>query len=86
MTIPASELDTIKSLPYVDYVEEDALVYAFDADYSSFETVPWGISIIQGDRDEEVPTRNESLDCFSICIVDSGILLSHADLVSRRKV
>lgn len=82
MTIPASQLDEIKSLPSVDYVDED------DLSYMSSESIPWGISRVQGSS-SDLPSPLDSLSpadssgcSVSVCIIDSGMLLSHEDIVS----
>jgi len=88
MTIPLSELQDLMDLPGVEFVEEDATVYALatvdddDIDFEHSETVPWGVKAVQGDQDDEIPDRDVSLDCFKICMVDSGVLITHEDLVS----
>lgn len=74
MTIPESEIDFLRGLDQVEWIEEDVSTYA------QSETVPWGIKTIQGD-DERVPSASLSISsCFSICLIDSGVMLSHQDM------
>jgi hypothetical protein len=75
MQIPVSELDSLQNDPDVAYVEEDTMVYLFT------EEVPWGIPAIQADT-PIIPRPNLDNDCFNICIVDSGLLVRHPDIVS----
>jgi hypothetical protein len=73
--IPISELDSLQNDPDVAYVEEDTMVYLFA------EEVSWGIPAIQADT-PIIPRPNLDNDCFKICIVDSGLLVRHPDIVS----
>lgn len=75
MQIPVGELDTLKNDPNVAYVEEDTVVHLFA------EKVPWGIPAIQADT-LLIPRPNTDDVCFKICIVDSGLLVRHPDIVS----
>jgi hypothetical protein len=75
MQIPVSELDSLQNDPDVAYVEEDSMVHLFA------ETIPWGIPAIQADT-TIIPRPNTNSDCFKICIVDSGLLVRHSDIVS----
>jgi hypothetical protein len=74
--IPASELITLQNNPDVAYVELDHLKYLYS------ETTPWGIDAVQGGYNNTIPTPPTSDDCFKVCVVDSGFLLDHPDLVS----
>jgi hypothetical protein len=89
VTVPVSEIDSILSLPEVEYVEEDALVRGFQVDYDEKETIPWGIKVVQGQYDGHVPlatgegeSTDRDRDCFAVCVIDSGIL-PHEDLVGK---
>jgi hypothetical protein len=75
MQIPVSELDSLQDDPDVAYVEEDSMVHLFA------EKIPWGIPAIQADT-TIIPRPNTTNDCFKICIVDSGLLVRHPDIVS----
>jgi len=47
------------------------------------EITPWGITAIQGDLDDDVPPpalNSGDNTCFSVCLIDSGVLLSHEDM------
>jgi len=85
LTIPYSEVEYLENHhPQVDWIEEDVTSYAQQEASSGGETTPWGIHAIQGD-DGGVPSANPVLgdDCFSVCVVDSGVMLKHADLPFR---
>lgn len=73
MLIPASELSALQDDPDVEYVEEDHM------QYRSSETVGYGVQAIQADS-VRIPTPEPSADCFNICVIDSGLLLSHPDI------
>jgi hypothetical protein len=75
MQIPVRELDSFQKDPDVDSVEEDTMVHLFA------EEVSWGIPAIQADT-PSIPLPNSDNDCFKICIVDSGLLVRHPDIVS----
>jgi hypothetical protein len=52
-----------------------------DAPFTSFsETVPWGITSIQG-HDSSIPPPVNTGSCFGICIIDTGLQVSHPDIV-----
>jgi hypothetical protein len=87
ITVPVSEIDSILSMPEVEFVEEDAMIHGFQVDYTQTERIPWGISVVQGMDDSDVPMpaewRNASTEnCFAVCVVDAGIR-PHPDLVRR---
>jgi hypothetical protein len=75
MQIPVSELDSLQNDPDVAYVEEDTMVHLFAEERS------WGIPAIQADT-TSIPSPNSDNDCFKICIIDSGLLVRHPDIVS----
>jgi hypothetical protein len=75
MQIPISELNSLQDDPDVAYVEEDSIMHLFA------ETIPWGIPAIQA-HTTLIPRPNTTDDCFKICIVDSGLLVRHPDIVS----
>jgi serine protease len=75
MQIPVSELHSLHNDTDVAYVEEDTIVHLFT------EEVPWGIPAIQADT-PIISRPNLDNDCFKICIVDSGLLVRHPDIVS----
>jgi hypothetical protein len=53
-----------------------------DAPFTSFsETVPWGITSIQG-HDSSIPPPVNTGTCFGICVIDTGLQVSHPDIVS----
>jgi hypothetical protein len=72
--IPVSELDSLHNDSDVAYVEEDTMMHLFA------EEVSWGISAVQADT--WIPRPSSDNDCFKICIVDSGLLVRHPDIVS----
>jgi hypothetical protein len=75
MQISVGDLDSLQNDPDVAYVEDDSIVHLFA------EKVPWGIPAIQADT-TIIPRPNATNDCFKICIVDSGLLVRHPDIVS----
>ena len=77
LSLTPKEIESIKQQPGVQYVEPDTRVKLF-----SEEDVPYGITAVQGT--EPLPPPKASIDsnedCFSVCIVDSGLLLAHPDI------
>jgi len=76
-TILVSEFATYENDPNVDYIEIDHPVKQFA------EETPWGIAAVQADVPMLIPLSDPNEDCFKICIIDSGLLVAHPDLVSR---
>jgi hypothetical protein len=77
--IVRKDMQLLTNDPDVAYVEEDGIRYL------ASETVPWGIPAIQANG-TQVPApdkKNFEPDerCFNICIIDTGIHLTHPDLV-----
>jgi hypothetical protein len=75
LSIPAKEMAALESNPDVEYVEEDHMMFR------SSEDLGYGVSAIQADTDK-IPSPDPSADCFNICVIDSGLLISHPDIVS----
>jgi hypothetical protein len=75
LSIPAKEMAALESDPDVEYVEEDRMMFR------SSEDLGYAISAIQADADT-IPFPDPSADCFNICVIDSGLLLGHPDIVS----
>ena len=87
-TIRASEWIDILEHADVLGIEEDPSVYPMG------EQMPWGVYAVQGDMmgvplppqvfEQYDPTYDTvtNPNCFAVCIVDSGVLLSHPDFVS----
>ncbi|KAI8868311.1 serine protease 1 [Ramicandelaber brevisporus] len=81
----AETLDQIRSLPEVDYVERDAVVYATDTQVNA----PWGLARISHrpklslgtfNRYEYHPNGGEGVTVF---VVDTGINTEHEDFEGR---
>lgn len=75
LSIPAKEMATLESNPDVEYVEEDHMMYR------SSEYLGYGVTAIQANTDK-VPSPDLSAGCFNICVIDSGLLIGHPDIVS----
>jgi hypothetical protein len=75
LSIPAKEMATLESNPDVEYVEEDHMMFL------SSEELGYGVSAIQANTDT-IPSPDPSADCFNICVIDSGLLIGHPDIVS----
>jgi hypothetical protein len=75
LSIPAKEMATLESNPDVEYVEVDHKMFR------SSEDLGYGVRAIQADTDK-IPSPNPSAGCFNICVIDSGLLISHPDIVS----
>jgi hypothetical protein len=74
LSIPAKEMYTFETSPDVEYVELDHMMFL------SSEKVGYGVSAIQANTDK-IPSPEPSADCFNICVIDSGLLLGHPDIV-----
>jgi hypothetical protein len=75
LSIPANEMATLESNPDVEYVEEDHMMFR------SSEELGYGVIAIQANT-TIIPSPDPSADCFNICVIDSGLLISHPDIVS----
>jgi hypothetical protein len=73
MNIPVTQWADLEDDPSVAYVEEDAKAYLLS------ETVPWGIVAVQG-TDPAIPLPDPGNECFKICVIDTGLLVNHADI------
>jgi subtilisin len=73
MNIPMTQWADIENDPSVAYVEEDTKSYLFS------ERVPYGIVAVQG-TDPAIPLPDPSNECFKICVIDTGLLVSHDDI------
>jgi hypothetical protein len=54
-----------------------------DTVFPGVETTPWGVTAIQG-SDTSIPAPDSTAGCFRICVVDSGLLQTHPDIVRIR--
>jgi hypothetical protein len=75
-SIPLSEMSALQNDPDVEYVEEDQMLYR-----SAFESVGYQIPAVQANT-TRIPLPDPSADCFNICVIDSGLLIGHPDIVS----
>jgi subtilisin len=75
LSIPLKDMAALENNSDVEYVEEDQMMYR------SSEELGYGVSAIQADSDK-IPSPDPSTDCFNICVIDSGLLISHSDIVS----
>jgi subtilisin len=75
LSIPAKDMAALENNSDVEYVEEDQMMYR------SSEELGYGVGAIQADSDK-IPFPDPSSDCFNICVIDSGLLISHPDIVS----
>jgi hypothetical protein len=73
MNIPVTQWADLENDPSVAYVEEDTKSYLLS------ETVPYGIVAVQG-TESGIPLPDPSNECFKICVIDSGLLVSHVDI------
>jgi hypothetical protein len=78
LSIPAKELASLEDNADVEYVEKDHMMFR------STEERGYGVSVIQASTDN-IPSPDPSADCFNICVIDSGLLISHPDIVSCRR-
>jgi hypothetical protein len=82
LTLPVSQLDALllkqtRSSSGLSYIQKDTIskLYA--------ETIPYGISAVQGDL-QGIPlasiASDDVDDCFRVCVIDSGLLVDHPDI------
>lgn len=63
-------------------VELDNLVSPAQTESENGELIPWGADLVLQSSWDELPEVVSSDPKMSICIVDSGLLLEHQDIVS----
>jgi hypothetical protein len=81
LTLPVSQLPSLllertRSSSGVSYIQEDTSSKLF------VETIPYGISAVQGDL-QGIPlasTASDDVDCFRVCVIDSGLMVEHPDI------
>ena len=76
MRIRASEVHMLEQDPDVTYVEEDIKMYPLSEEY------PWGVSLVNGNSGDSIPSPKSGENCFKICVVDTGVRVEHPDIVS----
>jgi hypothetical protein len=54
-------------------------------DFENGEVIPWGADLVLQSSWEEIPDPDPNGDNFTICVVDSGLLVSHQDIVSFKQ-
>lgn len=84
MSVPASQVDEVLSDSRVKEAEKDAKMVMYQSEVGQ-EFMPYGIITVQGDTDSIPPPAYSSGNCtdpesFKICVVDSGLLVSHPDI------
>jgi len=77
MSITVEEWSELEQDPTVTYIEKDSMVYP----QSNGEEIPWGIEAVQG-TSFDIPLPDVENDCFKVCVIDSGLMVSHPDIVS----
>lgn len=75
VTMPEELVDLLELDSQVESIEDDSPVTSFS------ETIPWGVSAVQG-HDSSIPAPVDTGSCFSICVIDTGLQVSHPDIVS----
>ena len=83
MTVPQEKVHLLQQdAVFVQYLELDPLVHYFG------ETVTWSTTMV-GALSAALPAAaSNQMDneyCFKVCIVDTGVLISHPDLVRYRR-
>ena len=86
--VPAAQLAALRRNPNVEFVENDPPRHALGLAGGTVsaplalpgtpEAVPYGIAMVQADQVSDAPSGNRK-----ICIIDSGIDISHEDLVGN---
>lgn len=79
LKIPARNLQLLELDTCTMVVEEDSEVVSMASD----EVIPWGLPLMLPDP-ASVPLPPQNEPCFKICVIDSGFMVDHPDLVSRR--
>jgi hypothetical protein len=75
LSIPMREMAALESNPNVEYVEKDHMMFR------SSEDLGYGVRAIQANT-SKIPSPDLSAGCFNICVIDSGLLIGHPDIVS----
>jgi hypothetical protein len=87
MVISKESIESLRSHPHIEFVEEDGLMTLDDSDSIDLEeSIPFGISMITGNS-TIIPTasRGASSSCshpdsFKVAIIDSGLEVGHPDI------
>jgi hypothetical protein len=75
LSIKKKDMAAMESSSDVEYVEVDHMMYL------SSEEVGYGVGAIQANTDK-IPSPDLSAGCFNICVIDTGLLIAHPDIVS----
>lgn len=86
MVISTESIDSLRSHPHIEFVEEDGMMTLDDDDSESGESVPFGISMTTGNS-TSIPTASKGSssacshpDSFKVAIIDSGLEVGHPDI------
>ena len=75
VTMPEELIGLLELDSQVESIEDDSPFTSFA------ETIPWGVTAVQG-HDSSIPPPVETGNCFNICVIDTGVQVSHPDIVS----
>lgn len=84
MCVSQNLLNSLLSSDEVLAVDCDAPVTnaAFETTFENGEAVPWGADLVLQSQWDKIPDPDPNADPFIMCIVDSGLLVRHQDIVS----
>jgi hypothetical protein len=86
MVILTESIESLRSHPHIEFVEEDGMM-SLDDDDSNSESVPFGISMITGNS-TIIPNASKGSsssacshpDSFKVAVIDSGLEVGHPDI------
>jgi hypothetical protein len=81
MCVSESLYQSLINSPEVLFVELDAPVTTAQYTYSNGEAIPWGADRVLQSVWDEIPLPDEGGE-IALCVVDSGLLVDHDDIVS----
>jgi subtilisin len=74
--LPTQAVDALQKNPKIAYVEQDAQVFALDAELDN----SWGVKRIGAGTVHELPNKGEGIN---VAVLDTGINLFHEDLITK---
>ena len=87
MCVSQTVLNSLLNSEEVLAVDCDAPVTtaAVETTFDNGEAIPWGADLILQSQWDKIPDPHPDADPFVVCVVDSGLLVRHQDIVSGQR-